>query len=390
MFQVVQDLHDKDDYRKLKRSIVKKLHWEPKKPRRKWHILEVINQSAISLLAVGLPSITPPTVSPQGDLLLNSTEHDQMLTEADDLVNDHKSYDAGVQARTTILGLNRDKSSLSELPRSLCGLDSTRGVKPISTLLENAVKVRSSLIDSCLYDSTTDIEDSGLGESYELSRPSSRNMTTLDETTKNLAPLSPSTAEKSVTFSDVLLPATNQDAGRYSPLVVRHSQVHQSKLITKTSPDTDQEPSPSNVLLNERILKSPHMDNNKLSIPSFLPSPPGSPKQHLKPNSSPSSGRRSPRHLDPPMMYLDRNSPRSSRIVYGISPRSSVADCDIHLESEPVDNSTSTNSTGINLDAFTEHIEDIPVFMNGIEGHDLQTTACNGYQGEKLMHITCL
>ena len=94
--QVVREKHDRDNYRKLKKTIVHKLH-NQQKQRRKCHILEVIKESAVSLLAVGMPSmpsaINTPAVSSEA------------LPQTDE-----ETIEASVMARTTILGLKRTRT----------------------------------------------------------------------------------------------------------------------------------------------------------------------------------------------------------------------------------------------------------------------------------------
>ena len=94
---MVREKHDRDNYRKLKKTIVHKLHAQQKQ-RRKCHILEVIKESAISLLAVGMPSI--PTTA-------NNTPavSAEAITPADEEI-----LEANVQARATILGLKRTRT----------------------------------------------------------------------------------------------------------------------------------------------------------------------------------------------------------------------------------------------------------------------------------------
>ena len=110
VLQVVRDITDRDDYRKLKKSIVKKLHWEVKRPRRKEHIIEVIHQSAVSFAAVGLPS---KRVRLMDDDIEGSNEEEGM-----------KLFQIGPELLTerTTMGLKRGRS-LIDVPLPLCGLE---------------------------------------------------------------------------------------------------------------------------------------------------------------------------------------------------------------------------------------------------------------------------
>ena len=92
----------------MKKTIVHKLHAQ-QKHRRKCHILEVIKESAVSLLAVGMPSM-PSSTTP--DLPADVIS-----------VTDEGVIEANVMARTTILGLKRTKtiSGSSINNGSICG-----------------------------------------------------------------------------------------------------------------------------------------------------------------------------------------------------------------------------------------------------------------------------
>ena len=354
---MVQDLHDRDAYRNLKKSIVKKLHWEPKKPRRKWHILEVINQSAISLLAVGLPSITHPYVTPKGDLLRmeGDTSHE------DNFMVDQRSFEADINARTTILGLQQDEGSISELPIIICGNEPPTNIPFLSTIIDCEGKRRSNIVENCFTnDSTLTIDSANIGEEYVAGNQIGN---------KNSDQQQPITNEKIVTLNNVILPSCHHNSGGYSPLLKRKASG--SAYSSKSDHTHDYAVQPSNV-------KS--IPINIPITPYSLEAPDTAFDSHLS-----LSEKGSPR-LKQPQIYLDRNSPRNSRIMYGVSPRAHRADreyCPVSAH-----NKISSRSLKATLETLIA-----PVHLSGeSEGapYDTHNELVNFEEQEKIIQITCV